>query len=455
MSTLRQTAALTGARFAALALLMIVTTRNISAQAATYATLYSFQSGSDGAGPYAGLTLGDSGVLYGTTIGGGLGGVGTAYKLTPQGSSWTESVLYAFSGGEDGAYPNASLVFGSSQVLYGTTRGSYAGTVFELVPTEIGGTWNETVLYSFSTARGSNNHTPWAPVLVGSGGTLYTTTIGGTAVAVAPPAAPGGSWTGSVIYLLGGEPFAGFASEGGTLYGTTYTEGMQVSAQLMNSPRRWWLAAPGPRKQYTTLVQHPMVVALWRRLQLVRVASSMDNLLWRQWPQCRFSLGNGCGTVFQLTPPLAPGDAWTEAVLYSFSGQNGDGGFPGGSVVLGDNGVLYGTTEYGGSAGSCATPGAPVGCGTIFQLTPPSEPGGAWTETVLHNFSGKNGDGAMPLAGLTPGSNGEFYGTASIGGAAGFGTVFSIKPLKAAKARYARGTGTLSITIRRPPAWTE
>jgi uncharacterized repeat protein (TIGR03803 family) len=61
-------------------------------------------------------------------------------------------------------------------------------------------------------------------------------------------------------------------------------------------------------------------------------------------------------------------------------------------------------------------------------LTPPSSPGGAWTETILHSFSGADGDGAIPLAGLVLSSTGILYGTTSAGGTAGRGTVFAVEP---------------------------
>jgi hypothetical protein len=120
-------------------------------------------------------------------------------------------------------------------------------------------------------------------------------------------------------------------------------------------------------------------------------------------------------------------------VLYSFTGQNGDGAYPFGPVVLGKNGVLYGTTEFGGSFGCYSFYGV-SGCGTVFQLTPPATPGGAWTETVLHQFTGQNGDGALPEAPLALGSNGQLYGTTLYGGAGGNGgltgngAVFVVKP---------------------------
>jgi hypothetical protein len=110
--------------------------------------------------------------------------------------------------------------------------------------------------------------------------------------------------------------------------------------------------------------------------------------------------------------------AWIESVLYSFTGLNGDGAFPKASVVVSNNGEIYGTTEYGGSA----TSGIPFvfsgvsRCGTVFELTPWATPGAVWTERVLHIFRGKNGDGALPMASLTLSSAGLLNGATSAGG---------------------------------------
>jgi hypothetical protein len=114
-------------------------------------------------------------------------------------------------------------------------------------------------------------------------------------------------------------------------------------------------------------------------------------------------------------------------VLYSFTGINGDGAEPAASVVVGKNGALYGTTERGGSTTACPVSYDFIaGCGTVFKLTPPAAPGGAWTETVLHDFTDANGDGSMPVAGLALSSTGVLYGTTSAGGTAGKGTIFAV-----------------------------
>jgi uncharacterized repeat protein (TIGR03803 family) len=64
----------------------------------------------------------------------------------------------------------------------------------------------------------------------------------------------------------------------------------------------------------------------------------------------------------------------------------------------------------------------------VFQLTPPTVPGGAWTETILHSFTGQDGDGSVLIAGLKLSPSGTLYGTTSGGGNANKGTVFSVTP---------------------------
>src|SRR5579862_4266790 len=113
----------------------------------------------------------------------------------------------------------------------------------------------------------------------------------------------------------------------------------------------------------------------------------------------------GCGTVFAITTSGA------ERVLYSFKGYPGDGRQPQGSLTN-VKGMLYGTTYYGGAN---SVPG-----GTVFAVST----SGKAKETVLHNF-GSSGDGAEPAAGLIN-VNGMLYGTTLTGGANGYGTVFAI-----------------------------
>lgn len=232
-----------------------------------------------------------------------------------------------------------------------------------------------TTLYPF--AAGSNGGGPDAGVALGSGGVLYGTTFNGgtdacysgcgTVFSLTPPGSPGGAWTESVLYSFEGysdgdgtNPLAGVViGGGGVLYGTTqYEYGGNTSAPCGSA---------------------------------------------------------GCGTVFSLTPPASPG-SWSETVLHTFTGSGGDGANPSAGVVIDKRGVLYGTTEFGGTSNA----------GTVFSLTPPASPGGRWTEEVLVTFAG--GNGANPLAGVVIGKGGVLYGTTNNGGTSGYGTVFSLTP---------------------------
>ena len=107
----------------------------------------------------------------------------------------------------------------------------------------------------------------------------------------------------------------------------------------------------------------------------------------------------GSGTVFELSPIQAGG--WAETVLYSFR-YGTDGAYPQAGLILDTSGNLYGTTPYGGTSN----------CGTVFELSPMG--GGAWTETVLHNFNCT--DGYFPTAGLIFDAAGNLYGTTLAGG---------------------------------------
>jgi uncharacterized repeat protein (TIGR03803 family) len=120
------------------------------------------------------------------------------------------------------------------------------------------------------------------------------------------------------------------------------------------------------------------------------------------------------GTLYSLTPLNKSGTAFSLATLFTFSGANGDG--PEGAPVVGADGALYGVTLFGGSAGF----------GAIYKLSPPAKGQTVWTETVLHSFTGQ--DGQFPQAGLIEGPDGVFYGTTTAGGTANVGTVFQIAP---------------------------
>jgi len=119
----------------------------------------------------------------------------------------------------------------------------------------------------------------------------------------------------------------------------------------------------------------------------------------------------GYGVVYKMTPGS---DGWTESVLFSFNGI--DGNLPSGNVALDSAGNFYGTAYMGGA----------FGIGAAFELSPSS--GGEWSFTGLHDFSNHGGDGTYPHAGMVLDSHGNLYGTTLGGGSSGNGTVFELTP---------------------------
>lgn len=354
----------------------------------TQTILYSFRNQGDGARPTAGLTFGSDGNLYGTTSDSNAGGYGEVFQLAPpttKGGAWTETVLYSFKGGADGAYPFGGLIFDRQGNLYGTTESS----VFELSPpTQKGGAWSFTLLHEFACCT-SDGWSSQAGLVRDPLGNLYgTTELGGsytgqycdylgcgTVFEVSPPVMPGDPWSETVLYRFAGEPdglnpFSALALDAnGNLYGTTYGGGALAG-----------------------------------------------------------------GTVFQLAPPGQLGGAWTKTILHNFTytDQN-DGAVPVGTLIFDQAGSLYGNTEFGGYP--CVFNGGTYGCGVVFKLTPPGMKDGDWAETVLHHFSLSGPYPRQPGAGLVFDNQGNLFGTTTFGGretctddgSLGCGTVFQIR----------------------------
>jgi uncharacterized repeat protein (TIGR03803 family) len=158
--------------------------------------LHAFAGSSDGASPLSGLTFDRAGNLYGTTFAAGAHGNGLVYRLVPNASGgWTEQVLYSFLGHPDGAIPEAGVVLDAAGNLYGTTPAGGAscgcGTVFKLTPAN-SGFWTFTLLYSFTGGNDGREPNPNGPLVLDSTGKLFgiTNTKGsglkGTAFELAP-----------------------------------------------------------------------------------------------------------------------------------------------------------------------------------------------------------------------------------------------------------------------------
>jgi uncharacterized repeat protein (TIGR03803 family) len=127
---------------------------------------------------------------------------------------------------------------------------------------------------------------------------------------------------------------------------------------------------------------------------------------------CR-SGGNGCGTIYELSP--TSGGGWNVTTLYIFKGGT-DGFGPSSALIFDANGNLYGTTTSGGVNGA----------GTAFELSPIPE--GGWTESVIYSFGASSVDGNTPFASVTFDHSGNLYGTTVYGGSDNFGTVFELSP---------------------------
>jgi uncharacterized repeat protein (TIGR03803 family) len=187
--------------------------------------IYQFSSGQSSQ-PYAGVIFDISGNLYGTTSAGGTADKGTVYELTPDGGSWSQSVLYSFLGQGDGSSPHAGLIFDQSGNVYGTTGlggSGGGGTVFELSPA--GRSWTYSLIYSFSGSSG-----PAANLTMDSAGNLYGTTYLDGAYGygnVFKLTRSNGSWNYTSLHDFtggsdGGNPISNVVFDAaGNMYGTT------------------------------------------------------------------------------------------------------------------------------------------------------------------------------------------------------------------------------------------
>jgi uncharacterized repeat protein (TIGR03803 family) len=429
--------------------------------------LYAFQGGSDGENVISGLVAGSGGVLYGTTQVGGGGdctiywsngavvGCGIVFELTPPvsaGGAWTETILYAFKGGADGAFPN-SLVAGTGGILYGTalaggkgaSAGSGSGVVFQLTPPATSGAaWKESTLYSFCAQSDCTDGAYPGSGLILLGGSLYGTTSDGgtlsdgTVFKLTLATSTTKEKFASIYSFKGGSdgsfPYYGvIPGKSGILYGETNSGGGTSCNSGAGCGTVYQItppAASGDPYTETVLYAFPGATDGYNPAGILNLLSSGALL---------GAAGGGTfnyGAIYELTPPTTSGAAWTETILTSFDPGNlygiPGGTYPNGGFVVGGNGSIYGTTYGGGD------PNLQMGYyfpGTIFELTPPIEKGGAWVQSMLYSFQGGT-DGLTPQWGLILGPDGTLYGTTSVGGGTGCpaqgnigcGTVFQFTP---------------------------
>jgi uncharacterized repeat protein (TIGR03803 family) len=203
----------------------------------TESVLHTFDT-TDGACSAAGLIFDPAGNLYSTTLWGGAYGGGVVYQLTPNSDgTWTEKVLYSFTGGQDGSRPQPGVIRDSAGNLYGVTifGGAYGwGTVFKLAPNQ-DGTWTQSTLYAFKGRNDGGN--PWASLTFDGAGNLYGTTNGagayGCGVVFKLTPTSSGPWKEEVLHTLmdkpGCESFSTLILDSaGNLYGTTAGDGTKT-----------------------------------------------------------------------------------------------------------------------------------------------------------------------------------------------------------------------------------
>ena len=425
-----------------------------------------------GATPIGALAQGADGALYGTTSAGGANNLGTAFKIT---TSATFTSLAAFTGTTGtvlGSSPKGALVQLANGNFYGTTQSGGTGnfgTVFQMTPAGV-----LTTLVNLSGITGSTlGATPQGSLILGDDGALYGTNNSGglnnngTVFKVTPS----GLFTTLVNFTAA--PAFGRLIQGanGTLYGATFGGGGAAGyGTLFSAPIN------GAPTRLTTLVPVSGTTAWNARAGL---------LLGGDGNYYGTSAAGGAlnnGSVFSLTP------SGTFSTLISFTGSSGSnlGSSAQSALIQGSDGNLWGTTSSGGTSnfgsiykttsggtqtsvvsftgttgsflgsspqgpltlgtdgnyyGTTTVGGTGGGFGTVFKLTP------AGALTTLVNFTGSLGSvlGATPLGVLQQGGDGNFYGVTSSGGLSNFGTVFKVTPsgVFTSLASFTGTTGTL------------
>jgi len=322
-----------------------------AAPASTYSVVYSFTGGAGGANPNTPLIRDSAGNIYGTTVNGGNtaceGGCGIIFKVAPRGKL---TVLYNFTGGADGANPYTGLFQDSAGNFYGATAFGGAkgyGVVFEL-----DSTGTETPLYTFQ--GGADGANPYSALVQDSGGNLYGTAAFGGAVASGFPSGCGVVFkidtggTFSVVHTFtggtdGATPYGGVILDAtGNLYGTaefgtSFNDGVVYSIDTTG--------------QFKTL--HAFEGGTGANPYAGLFRDSKGNL----YGATVYGGSSGSGTVYKLKTN------GTLDLLHSFTGGSDGGNPYGGIYVdQGKDGgtqsfgplhgsFVYGTTQVGGSSG--------------------------------------------------------------------------------------------------------
>ena len=346
---------------------------NPAAAQARFNVLHAFPR-PGGLSPEAALIVGPDGNFYGTTSGGGVGAVGTVFRMTPAGAV---TLLHEFAGApHDGAYPKTALLLAKDGNFYGTTSSggiSDYGTVFRMTPAGV-----VTILHAFTDPDGAY---PYATLIQGSDGNFRGTTMFGGLYGAGTvfSMTPAGTFTIVHHFAADGLPTAPLVQAAdGSFYGTTYNSAFRLTAAGVFTTLHRFGGPPDGSRPTGGLIQ------------------ARDGSFYGTTQFGGVSDVGHSGTVFKMTPDGAV------TVLHSFftSLSGGpDGANPSAGLVQGADGNFYGTTANGG----------PADRGTAFRITP------AGVVTILHAFMDLP-DGTRPSAGLLRAGDGNFYGTTESGG---------------------------------------
>jgi len=374
-----------------------------------YTILYSFtNTATSGANPYAALVKGADGNFYGTTYSGGSANLGTVFKITPTGE-FTQ--LYSFKGRTMGANPYAGLIQGDDNNFYGTTvfgGANNLGTVFQLITDGIAPNTKLTVLHSFSDSPNSDGTTPYSSLVKGKDGKFYGTTFSGGASgfgAIFSITSKGDflrlySFSGS-IDKDGANPYAALVqlSSDNCLYGITRVGGANKSGAIFK-------ITTGEAPTYTKLYGFARNSTDGSQPYAALVEGG------DKWLYGTTSTGglNDLGSVFKINPLEINEEGEGYVQLHSFSGTSNNGVNPYAPLIQGADGNFYGTTYAGGVNY----------LGSIFNITSTGR------FNLMHNFFGTPNDGAHPYAAISQGQDGDFYGTTFKGGFSNFGSIFKI-----------------------------
>ncbi len=380
----------------------------------TETTIYSF-SGTDGSAPSGALIQASDGNFYGTAQTGGPNNIGTVFQISSTGSLTT---LHSFAGNTDGSHPSANLVENTADAFYGTTRdgGGYnAGTLFEV-------TSSGTLATQYAFTGGNDGAQPLAGLIQASDGNYYgTTSSGGVDNAGTVFQFSTGASSPVTLYSFtggsdGAYPEAGLVqASDGNLYGTAFMGGANNCGTLFEITLP---SVSNPTGTFSTLYTFTCGTSTTpgalgdegaSLAGLVQGPNGTDGTLYLYGTTSANGLG-ASGTVFQVA--ISGAGKGTLTTLHAFAGA--DGASPMGTLLLGSDGNLYGTTSTGGANND----------GTVYWLSTNGQ-----NFDAIYNFSGS--DGADSVAGLVLGSDGNLYGVTATGGLNADGGVFKLVPTPA------------------------